>query len=667
MGLSGNKEESKTIKVFISYSHDSEEHKARVLKLSNQLRADGIDCNIDKYETSPPEGWTKWMIKQLDKADFVLIICTEIYKKRVMDEEEEGKGQGVKFESTVIFNKICSEDSKNRGFIPVVFDRNDIQNIPVILDNATYYCIDSKEEYVRLYRRLTNQPEIKKPDLGSLKTFTTTEPEILFPPKESEKTNDGTDKIASKYKILLLMTLFITLLVAGFLVMTKSDSSLKQPDPYYYNLRRPELLKADKKEIRTIESPWIVLSLRKGVHIYKDSTMNEKESPDKVDFLDKFEVIDKVVHKVDKDKTEGRLKVKSLDGNSSKEGWVKMEDVLYLPVPLRSEETGIYQTVLMTRDVKDIKNGESDKFRFYNVCRESEDSDDIEEEKEISEIPMVYIYAWDGDYALLGAFPAWKDDIPNNKILKRSIYGWSKKSRLFLWKTRVGLIPNLKARTESPPYIFLYPDDLRTFYDTDMKVDIYSEDIDGTEDKRLILKPGKKWNEKEWPLLLAGEVDNTHRLFCNIRTSYTSKIMDSKSYCQHFGYAKLISQQSEEANQFFRVYVFREEEINKIIKDLKKVLAHFQGEKNHPKNVLKHFLDKIDEAVFGRLPVLFKKTRQQVIKSKIGEVNRRQKEVIKILLDVADKLTELIEKKGPERSFGQANDQYLWLCKNELL
>lgn len=37
-------------KVFISYSHDSEEHKDRVLALSDRLRADGIDCIIDSMK-----------------------------------------------------------------------------------------------------------------------------------------------------------------------------------------------------------------------------------------------------------------------------------------------------------------------------------------------------------------------------------------------------------------------------------------------------------------------------------------------------------------------------------------------------------------------------------------------------------------------------------------
>ena len=45
-------------KVFISYSHDSKAHAARVRGLSDSLRRDGVDCTIDQYlPAGPPEGW----------------------------------------------------------------------------------------------------------------------------------------------------------------------------------------------------------------------------------------------------------------------------------------------------------------------------------------------------------------------------------------------------------------------------------------------------------------------------------------------------------------------------------------------------------------------------------------------------------------------------------
>ena len=66
-------------KVFISYSHDSPEHADQVLALADQLIGDGIDCILDQYETSPAEGWPRWMDRRINSADFVLMVCTETY------------------------------------------------------------------------------------------------------------------------------------------------------------------------------------------------------------------------------------------------------------------------------------------------------------------------------------------------------------------------------------------------------------------------------------------------------------------------------------------------------------------------------------------------------------------------------------------------------------
>lgn len=54
-------------KVFISYSHDSDAHRERVLGLSERLRADGIETILDRYveRGSPPEGWPRWMLQRM--------------------------------------------------------------------------------------------------------------------------------------------------------------------------------------------------------------------------------------------------------------------------------------------------------------------------------------------------------------------------------------------------------------------------------------------------------------------------------------------------------------------------------------------------------------------------------------------------------------------------
>jgi hypothetical protein len=66
-------------RVFISYSHDSPEHCDRVLEFADRLRTDGVDAMIDQYIQSPPEGWPSWCQAEIEKAGFVLMVCTETY------------------------------------------------------------------------------------------------------------------------------------------------------------------------------------------------------------------------------------------------------------------------------------------------------------------------------------------------------------------------------------------------------------------------------------------------------------------------------------------------------------------------------------------------------------------------------------------------------------
>lgn len=152
--------------VFISYSHDSTEHMDRVLALSDRLRDEGIDCILDQYETSPSQGWTRWMDRNIRDADFVLMVCTETYYRRVMLDEKPGTGLGVKWEGKLINQHIYQADSLNTKFIPVLFDFGKVKHIPTPLQDATYYPVDTKQGYEDLYRRLTNQPPVKKPKLG---------------------------------------------------------------------------------------------------------------------------------------------------------------------------------------------------------------------------------------------------------------------------------------------------------------------------------------------------------------------------------------------------------------------------------------------------------------------------------------------------------------------
>ncbi len=179
--------------VFISYSHDSPEHADRVLALADQLIQDGIDCILDQYETSPPEGWPRWMDRHIRNSDFVIMICTETYYRRVMGEEEPGKGLGVKWEGNLIYQHIYGANTENVRFIPVLFEAGNVEHIPTPLKGATYYCLDPEQGYEDLYRRLTDQPRTTKPKLGKLRKLPPRERKPDFLTTEAA----GPDKIST--------------------------------------------------------------------------------------------------------------------------------------------------------------------------------------------------------------------------------------------------------------------------------------------------------------------------------------------------------------------------------------------------------------------------------------------------------------------------------------
>jgi tetratricopeptide (TPR) repeat protein len=170
-------------KVFISYTHDSPEHMDRVLELGNRLRIEGIDCQLDQYEMSPTEGWPRWTERQIEEADFVLVVCTETYLRRFKGTEEAGKGLGAQWEGAIITQALYDDAGDNKKFIPVLLSPEESGNVPHVLRGVQSYNLDdadSEGEYTELYRRLTNQPRVAKPELGSPRPLPTRERKQFF-------------------------------------------------------------------------------------------------------------------------------------------------------------------------------------------------------------------------------------------------------------------------------------------------------------------------------------------------------------------------------------------------------------------------------------------------------------------------------------------------------
>ncbi len=151
-------------KIFISYSHDSDEHRQQVLALSDRLNKNSIDCDIDQYlNGAPPEGWPLWMEQMLEEATHVLVVCTKIYLDRVKHKEKPGVGKGVKWESLLAYQDIYDNDSLNVKYVPIIFKSTDAEYVPKPMKAASHYDLSCDDSYVMLCRYLTNQPLAVKP------------------------------------------------------------------------------------------------------------------------------------------------------------------------------------------------------------------------------------------------------------------------------------------------------------------------------------------------------------------------------------------------------------------------------------------------------------------------------------------------------------------------
>jgi len=159
--------------VFISYSHDSAEHADRVLALADALRASGIDVVLDRFvHPAPVEGWTRWMDNHIDAADFVVLVCTEVYRRRVMGQGKAGEGLGVRWEGKLVFNRIYNDEASGSRFIPVLLPGATRAHIPNPLQDHTCYRITTADfsdaGFEGLLRHLTGQPLTPPSDVGPI-------------------------------------------------------------------------------------------------------------------------------------------------------------------------------------------------------------------------------------------------------------------------------------------------------------------------------------------------------------------------------------------------------------------------------------------------------------------------------------------------------------------
>jgi hypothetical protein len=171
--------------VFISYSHDSPEHKAWVLRLAADLRERGVDATLDQWDLAPGQDVAAFMQRGILDSDRVILVCSSVYVRKA----EAGTG-GVGFERLIVTGEVV-QNIDTRKFIPLVRANSSEPRIPRFLGPRLY--IDFNDEAVyeakreELLRELLGAPATVKPRLGA-SPFSAALPKHTEPAREVSPT-----------------------------------------------------------------------------------------------------------------------------------------------------------------------------------------------------------------------------------------------------------------------------------------------------------------------------------------------------------------------------------------------------------------------------------------------------------------------------------------------
>jgi hypothetical protein len=151
-------------KVFISYACGEEQHQDWVLKLSQDLRENGVDTILDKYEILAGRNLHYFMENSLEIADKVLIILTKEYKDKAL-----ARTKGVGVEYSIITSEISENIADNIKYIPILRGQKD-ESTPMFLKQYNSIYMVDNEKYNKKLKELLHsifeKPIIQKPEIG---------------------------------------------------------------------------------------------------------------------------------------------------------------------------------------------------------------------------------------------------------------------------------------------------------------------------------------------------------------------------------------------------------------------------------------------------------------------------------------------------------------------
>ncbi len=166
---------SKVPRIFISYSYDSDNHKAWVLNLSTRLMKNGVEVVFDQWDVKLGSDIAKFVEQGLSESDRIIMICTENY----VEKANVGKG-GVGYEKMIMTAELM-EDLDSNKIIPLIRNNNTMKT-PTFIGGRWYINFNSdkkfEDKYEELIRDIHDAPLMPKPPLGVNPFIKSEQPEI---------------------------------------------------------------------------------------------------------------------------------------------------------------------------------------------------------------------------------------------------------------------------------------------------------------------------------------------------------------------------------------------------------------------------------------------------------------------------------------------------------
>lgn len=160
-------------KAFISYSWTSPEHGEWVIQLGNQLRENGVDVTLDKWDLKEGQDAIVFMEQMVSDPDIrkVILVLDRLYAEKA-DGRKGGVGTETQIISAEVYKKtdqtkfvavIAAKDADGQPFLPTFYK----SRIYIDLSDSDIYATN----FEQLLRWIYDKPLHAKPSLGKPPEF----------------------------------------------------------------------------------------------------------------------------------------------------------------------------------------------------------------------------------------------------------------------------------------------------------------------------------------------------------------------------------------------------------------------------------------------------------------------------------------------------------------